>query len=68
MVQNWRKEIRDTYNILSIVGVGETDPDGLIDEEDVRVLVPRVRIESHIVGVMYCARPLERRLTLAYRH
>lgn len=34
------------------IGVREPDSDGLVNEEDVRLFVPRVRVESDIVGVV----------------
>ena len=47
---------RDTYHCLAIVGIRETDPNRLIDEEDVRVGVPRFRMEFRSVSIQNSAR------------
>ena len=47
---------RDTYHCLAIVGIGETDSNRLIDEEDVRVGVPRFRMEFRSISVQNSAR------------
>jgi hypothetical protein len=40
----------ETYNIFTVVSIRKTGTDGLINEEHVRVLIPRIRIEDDIGG------------------
>ena len=44
-----------TYHRLSILGVREADTNGLVDEENVRVFVPRVGIEGDVMDVVHSA-------------
>ena len=46
-----------TYNRLPIFRVGEPDANGLVDEEDVGLLVPGVWVEGRVVGVGDPTRP-----------
>ena len=41
-----------TYDGLSVVCIREADADRLVNEEDVRVLVPGVRVERDVVNVV----------------
>jgi len=51
-----QRSLRGTYHCLAIVGIRETDSNRLIDEEDVRVGVPRFRMEFRSVSVQNSAR------------
>ena len=45
-----------THNILSMVSVREANADGLVDEENIRFLVPRVGIDDDIMDIVHPAR------------
>ena len=45
-----------TYHGLPKVGIRETDADGLVDEKDVRVLVPRMWVVRDVVHASHPAR------------
>lgn len=45
-----------THDGLAVVGIGETDADGLVDEEHVRVLVPGIRVRFRRVRARRAAR------------
>ena len=45
-----------TDNRLSIVSVGESDADGLINEKHICLVVPRLLVELGTISVKYAAR------------
>ena len=49
-----------TYNILSVVSIRKADADGLVNEEDIRILVPGVGIVRDVVNIIHSARALTR--------
>ena len=49
---SWRLSRGVTHNILSVVCVREAYADGLVDEEDIGILVPGVRVEGDVVYIL----------------
>ena len=49
-----------TYYLFTIVGIRKADADGLVNEEDIRILVPGVGIVRDVVNIIHSARALTR--------
>ena len=52
---NWALAVQRTYNIFAIIRVRKADADRLIDEKDIRLLIPRVWVEGDVVRVVHHA-------------
>ena len=49
-----------THDRLAVFSIGEADADGLVNEEDIRILVPGVGVVRDIVDIIHSARALTR--------
>ena len=47
----------ETYHSFAVLRIGEADVDGLVDEEDIGILVPGLRVERGAVRARHPAWP-----------
>ena len=53
-----------THDRLAVFGIGEADADGLVDEEDVGMLIPAIRIERRVLWGRHPAGAWHRKSTV----
>ena len=61
-----RPASKSTYHHLSVISIREANADGLVQENHVRVRVPRVRVEFRAVRTFDVARAYVRELKMIH--